>query len=102
MDTLPPSPTAITGTAPAEAADPARAPADTSYAYHTDHQGSVRALTDGAGTVVASHGYGAYGDIETSVSSLGAGDQPFRYTGRERDGATGLTHYRARAYDPAT
>ena len=29
-------------------------------------------------------------------------DQPFRYTGREWDEATGLTHYRARAYDPAT
>ena len=71
-------------------------------ADHTDHQGSVRALTDADGAVVARHAHGAYADTETSVSSLGADDQPYRYTGREYEPATGLYHYRARAYDPTT
>ena len=58
----------------------------------------MRALTDADGQVVAEYTYGAYGTIETSIESL---VQPFRFTSREYDGATGLYHYRAQAYDPA-
>jgi RHS repeat-associated protein len=74
------------------------APSAASYYYSTDHQGSVRAITDDAGTLVADYSYDSYGNPETAVASL---DQPYRYTGREFDATLGLYHYRARAYDPA-
>jgi RHS repeat-associated protein len=69
------------------------------YSVHTDHQGSVRAVTDLTGGVVNSYAYDAYGNAEEAVESL---PQRFRYTGREWDGVTRLYHYRARAYDPET
>jgi RHS repeat-associated protein len=69
------------------------------YSIHTDHQGSVRAVTDLTGGVVNSYAYDAYGNAEAAVESL---PQRFRYTGREWDGVTRLYHYRARAYDPET
>jgi RHS repeat-associated protein len=69
------------------------------YSVHTDHQGSVRALTDLTGGVVNTYAYDAYGNAEAAVESL---PQRFRYTGREWDGVTRLYHYRARAYDPET
>jgi RHS repeat-associated protein len=69
------------------------------YSVHTDHQGSVRAVTDLTGGVVNSYAYDAYGNAEAAVESL---PQRFRYTGREWDGVTRLYHYRARAYDPET
>ncbi len=74
-------------------------PAGTSYYAHTDHQGSVRAVTDDAGTVINEYSYDSYGNAETAVESL---PQLFRYTAREYDPETGLYHYRARTYDPAT
>ena len=75
------------------------APSAASYYYSTDHQGSVRAVTDDMGTVVNSYSYDSYGNPETAVEALA---QPLRYTGREYDAATGLYHYRARAFDPST
>jgi RHS repeat-associated protein len=75
------------------------APSNASFYYHTDHQGSVRAITDGSGAVTNSYAYDSYGTAEESVESL---SQRFRYTGREYDALTGLYHYRARAYDPET
>jgi RHS repeat-associated protein len=89
--TGPSSPTAVS-TGPAM-------PSASSYYYHTDHQGSVRAITDQSGTVTNSYAYDSYGTAEESVESLA---QRFRYTGREFDALTGLYHYRARAYDPET
>ena len=67
------------------------------YYAHTDHQGSIRAITDDTGAVVNEYTYGAYGNTETSVESI---PQRFRYTGREWDNDIALMHYRARAYDP--
>jgi RHS repeat-associated protein len=75
------------------------APSNASFYYHTDHQGSVRAVTDQSGAVVNSYAYDSYGTAEESVESLA---QRFRYTGREYDALTGLYHYRARAFDPET
>jgi RHS repeat-associated protein len=74
-------------------------PSTSSYYYHTDHQGSVRAITNDAGQVTNAYAYDSYGTAQESVESLA---QRFRYTGREYDALTGLYHYRARAYDPET
>jgi len=65
--------------------------------YHADRLGSVRALTDAAGTVIATYRSDEFG---VPVSSTGSSTQPFRYTGEPSD-ASGLTYLRARYYDPS-
>jgi RHS repeat-associated protein len=65
--------------------------------YHADRLGSVRALTNEAGTVTASYRSDEWG-LTTATS--GSSAQPFGYTGEPRD-ATGLTYLRARYYDPS-
>ena len=93
-------PVGATGTvSPTATTSGPAAPSNASFYYHTDHQGSVRAITDGSGAVVNSYAYDSYGTAQESVESLA---QRFRYTGREYDGLTGLYHYRARAFDPET
>ena len=69
------------------------------YTYHADHLGSVRFLTDAAGTVISAYDYDSYGRPQLGIIGI---DQPFAYTGREWDEASELYHYRARAYDPGT
>ena len=59
----------------------------------------MRAVTDDAGSVVNEYSYDSYGQPETAVETV---PQPFRFTGREYDPETGLSHYRSRAYDPST
>ncbi|MEQ1698412.1 MAG: RHS repeat-associated core domain-containing protein [Hyphomicrobiaceae bacterium] len=71
----------------------------TSVYASTDALGSIRALTDDAGQVVAQYDYDSYGNPQTTVD--GVQPQPFRYTGRMYDTTTGLYHYRAREYDPS-
>lgn len=63
--------------------------------YHTDRLGSVRALTDGSGTVIATYRSDEWG---IPTASSGSSSQPFTFTGEPRD-ATGLTYLRARSYD---
>jgi RHS repeat-associated protein len=63
--------------------------------YFTDALGSTVALTDGSRATNAEFTYEPYG----KNSKTGAGDTPFRYTGRDDDG-TGLYYYRARYYHP--
>ena len=70
-----------------------------SYHYHSDHLGSVRALTNSAGAVVNSADYDAYGNRETVNETVAS---PYGFTGREFDPESGLTYYRARYYDPNT
>ncbi len=65
--------------------------------YHTDRLGSVRELTNGAGTVTDTYRSDEWG---SPISSTGSSSQPFGYTGEPRDG-TGLTYLRARYYDPS-
>ena len=72
---------------------------DAAYTYHADHLGSIRYLTDSSGTIVNAYDYDSYGRPMFGVTAF---DQPFAYTGREWDVATGLYHYRARAYDAET
>jgi RHS repeat-associated protein len=63
--------------------------------YHTNHQGSVMAMTDGSGNLTQRIGYDEYGN-----GSPATGEQ-FGYTGRRYDPDTGLYYYRARYYAPA-
>jgi RHS repeat-associated protein len=74
-------------------------PPTASYYYSTDHLGSVRALHNDAGQVVADLDTDSYGNPQAAVESVA---QPFRFTGREFDRFTGLYHYRAREYDPVS
>lgn len=67
--------------------------------YHTDGLDSVRALTDGSDQVVQTYRTDEYG---VPTESNGALDQPFGYTGEQRDPEAGLSYLRARYYDPAT
>jgi len=64
--------------------------------YHTDRLGSVRALTDAAGTTVATYRSDDWG---RPAGSSGSSSQPFGFTGEPRD-VTGLTYLRTRYYDP--
>jgi RHS repeat-associated protein len=64
--------------------------------YHADRLGSIRAITNGTGSLVASYRSDEFG---SPVASSGSSTQPFRYTGEPLDG-TGLTYLRARYYDP--
>ncbi len=74
-------------------------PSTASFYYSADHLGSIRALHDDAGAVVADYDTDTYGNPEVAVETV---KQPFRFTGREYDRATGLYHYRAREYDANT
>jgi RHS repeat-associated protein len=65
--------------------------------YLTDHLGSTVALADSAGMITTRYLYEPFG--HTMV--VGAPTtNPFRFTGREDDGPTGLYYYRARYYSP--
>ena len=61
--------------------------------YHTDAIGSVRAITNAAGQVIASHAYAPFGEDGATV----AGD-PNRFTGQELDPETALQYFGARYY----
>ncbi|MGD0247933.1 MAG: RHS repeat-associated core domain-containing protein, partial [Candidatus Limnocylindrales bacterium] len=63
----------------------------------TDALGSVRAQTDGTGTVTASASYGVYGDVRSTSGSIGS----LGYTGALSD-SSGLVYLQARSLDPTT
>ena len=68
------------------------------FYYHRDHQGSIVALTDSAGTVVESFTYDKhYGTIINHTKTTET-NNPYAYTGREFD-TDELYYYRARYYD---
>lgn len=66
-----------------------------------DALGSTVALTGENGTGTQAYRYDAYGSLTTRT---GASDvaNPFTFTGQELDESTGLYHFHARNYDPAT
>ena len=66
--------------------------------YHQDQLGSTRALTNSTGTVVATYGYDAYGNITGTTGSV---TNPFQYAGQYTDAESGLQYMHARYYDPA-
>lgn len=63
---------------------------------HTDRLGSVRAITDATGAVVARRSYTPYG-----APLSGAGTTTVGFIGEHHDDATGLLYLGARYYDPA-
>jgi|GEM_PF-1834288 len=68
--------------------------------YHADALGSIIALMDENATVVTQYNYSPFGQTEVIGTDSTGLSQPFRYTGREWDGDTGLYFYRARYYSP--
>jgi RHS repeat-associated protein len=67
------------------------------YYYSRDGLGSVAALTNASGQVVESYTYDVYGK-PNAASSVG---NPYLFTGRQYDAASGVYYYRARWYAPA-
>jgi RHS repeat-associated protein len=84
--------------------------------YHHDALWSVHALSNASGVLVEGYRYDAYGyqtvftpgangmvefggDDQTFVGASSSLGNPYTFTGRERDGETGLLFYRARHYD---
>ena len=60
--------------------------------------GSIRALTDSAGSVSGTATYDAYGVVLTTTGTT----TPCGYAGQYTDAESGLQYLRARYYDPAT
>ncbi|MBN2848467.1 MAG: RHS repeat-associated core domain-containing protein, partial [Coriobacteriia bacterium] len=78
------------------------APAEV-LSYHTDAQGSVVAITDPTGSIVASYRYDAFGAVTSATGSDPiAARNPLRYRAYYHDTSTGLYCLPARYYDPAT
>ncbi|HSQ21439.1 MAG TPA: RHS repeat-associated core domain-containing protein [Coriobacteriia bacterium] len=73
------------------------------FSYHTDAAGSVVAITNPTGSVVARYRYDAFGAV-TSVAGSDpiATRNPLRYRAYYHDASTGLYYLPARSYDPAT
>jgi RHS repeat-associated protein len=65
--------------------------------YHLDALGSVRVVTNQAGAIVESHDYKPYGE-EWNPPPPRPGEQPIRFTGKERDTDTTLDYFGARYY----
>ncbi|MBN1889247.1 MAG: carboxypeptidase regulatory-like domain-containing protein [Thermoflexales bacterium] len=68
------------------------------YTYLRDGLGSVTGLADPAQNVAATYQYDAFGQL---VGQTGSVANPYRFTGRAYEPASGLYDYRARFYDPA-
>jgi len=67
------------------------------YFYHYDGLGSVVALSNTSGAIVASYSYDAFGTATVTGTEYG---NPYRFTGRRWDDETSLYYYRARMYKP--
>jgi RHS repeat-associated protein len=67
------------------------------YYYSSDYPGSVYALTNPSGAVVARYDYGEFGAITVAFDSV---TQPLKYMARELDETTGMVYMRARWYHP--
>ncbi|RMG17738.1 MAG: RHS repeat protein [Planctomycetota bacterium] len=72
---------------------------DERFFYHYDLVRSVTAVTGRGGRVAARYAYDAYGQQRRAEGDAVAWN-PFRYTSRAFDPATGLYDYRARTYAP--
>ena len=72
--------------------------AGTAYEMYADRLGSILAVVDVATNALAvSYAYDGFGN-RTATGDL---DQPYGFTGREFDGESGLSYYRARYLDSA-
>jgi RHS repeat-associated protein len=66
------------------------------YYYHTDNVGSIRKITNSAGTVVWDANYVAFGSQYNQGGSI---TELHSFTGKELDPDTGLYYFNARWYD---
>ncbi|MCR4403482.1 MAG: hypothetical protein NUW12_12060 [Firmicutes bacterium] len=69
------------------------------FYFHTDLVGSIRAVTDSSGEVVARYEYEPFGLTVTAEGTL-AGLDVHKFTGKPEDAETGLYYFGARLYDP--
>jgi RHS repeat-associated protein len=69
--------------------------------FTQDALGSTVALTDERGDGTLAYRYDAYGSLTMHAGSSDV-DNAFTFTGQELDASTGLYHFHARDYDPAT
>jgi RHS repeat-associated protein len=76
----------------------AQAPPATIEYYHLDGVGSVRAVTNQSGQLVRRHDFFPFGEGDGVVQ----GNDPLRFTGKERDAETGLDYFSARYYASRT
>jgi RHS repeat-associated protein len=67
--------------------------------YHADGIGSIRRLTDEAGTIADGYTYNAFGEL---LSHTGSDPQPYAFTGEALDQNSGWQYHRARWMDPRT
>jgi RHS repeat-associated protein len=67
--------------------------------YVADGQGSIRALTDTAGTITDTYFYTAFGE---ELAKTGTTENEFRYVGEQWDPNAGFYYLRARWYDQST
>lgn len=73
----------------------------TTYHYHADHLGTPRMITNGAGEIIATHDYRAFGE-EIGGNKGEPTTSPYKFTGHERelDGLSeSLDYMHARYYD---
>jgi len=68
------------------------------YYYHTDHLGSIRAVSNSNGNIVGLYTYDPFGNVVQEISYPDA--DRLRFTGKRLD-STGLYYFNARYYDPA-
>jgi RHS repeat-associated protein len=71
------------------------------YYYHGDHLGSAQIVTDPEGEIYEQLEYTPYGELWVEHVPVTEAT-PFRFTGKERDGETGLYYYGARYLNPQT
>ena len=83
--------------APAMPQDPPSQPTQVVEYYHLDMLGSVRAVTDEQGNVIARHDFEPFGE---EVSPQNPPKDRKLFTGQERDFETGLDDFNARQYRP--
>ncbi len=74
---------------------------DTMEVYHADGLGSVRAVTYKNAHVAQNYRYDAFGVPVGPPAPQGSHNQPFQYTGEQRDKETGFMYLRTRYYDPS-
>jgi RHS repeat-associated protein len=69
--------------------------------YHLDHLGTPRLITGPHGTLIARHAYLPFGgQLSPTTQEHPRRDDPMKFTGHERDAATGLDYMHARYYSP--
>ena len=71
----------------------------TVHYYHSDQLGSVRALTDAAGTVQQTYDYDPWGNV---IATWGGIANPFTFDGQYTDQESTFIYLRARYYDSGT